>query len=213
MKKLSAEFLGTFTLVLIGAGAIMNGKNDLLGIALAHGLAIGIMVAAVGGISGGHFNPAVTFGFYVTKRISLVKGLKYWGAQLLGALVAALILKSAYGSNAGSVGGAAVADGTSPFKAMLLEAIGTFLLMSVIYGVAVDKRGSFAAGFPIGLTISIVILAIGPITGAALNPARWFGPALATSSFSNAWVWIFGPLVGAAAAALAYQNIFKPSEK
>ena len=85
--------------------------------------------------------------------------------------------------------------------------------MSVIYGVAVDKRGSFAAGFPIGLTISIVILAIGPITGAALNPARWFGPALATSSFSNAWVWIFGPLVGAAAAALAYQNIFKPSEK
>ena len=152
MKKLSAEFLGTFTLVLIGAGAIMNGKNDLLGIALAHGLAIGIMVAAVGGISGGHFNPAVTFGFYVTKRISLVKGLKYWGAQLLGALVAALILKSAYGANAGSVGGAAVADGTSAFKAMLLEAIGTFLLMSVIYGVAVDKRGSFAAGCGVSLS-------------------------------------------------------------
>ena len=108
----------------------------------------------------------------------------------------------------GSIGGAAVAGGVSPTKAMLEEAVGTFLLMLVIFGVAVDKRGQFAAGFPIGLTISIVILAIGPMTGAAINPARWFGPALASNTWTNSWVWIVGPLLGAAVAALSYQKLF-----
>ena len=211
-KKLVAEFLGTFTLVFVGAGAIMTGKADLLGIALAHGLAIAIMIAAVGGISGGHFNPAVTFGFLVTKRISIEKAAQYWASQLLGAAFAAWILKSVYGSMAGSVGGAAVAQGVSPMKAMIAEGIGTFLLMLVIVGTAVDKRGSFAAGFPIGLTISSVILVIGPMTGAAINPARWFGPALVTGSWSNAWVWIAGPLLGAVVAALGYNWLLNPKD-
>ena len=211
-KKLVAEFLGTFTLVFVGAGAIMTGKADLLGIALAHGLAIAIMIAAVGGISGGHFNPAVTFGFLVTKRISIEKAAQYWASQLLGAAFAAWILKSVYGSMAGSVGGAAVAQGVSPMKAMIAEGIGTFLLMLVIVGTAIDKRGSFAAGFPIGLTISSVILVIGPMTGAALNPARWFGPALVTGSWSNAWVWIAGPLLGAVVAALGYNWLLNPKD-
>jgi MIP family channel proteins len=211
-KKLVAEFLGTFTLVFVGAGAIMTGKADLLGIALAHGLAIAIMIAAVGGISGGHFNPAVTFGFLVTKRISIEKAAQYWVSQLLGAAFAAWTLKSVYGSMAGSVGGASLSQGVSPMKAMLAEGIGTFLLMLVIVGTAIDKRGSFAAGFPIGLTISSVILVIGPMTGAALNPARWFGPALVTGSWSNAWVWLVGPLLGASVAALGYNWILNPKE-
>lgn len=211
-KKLVAEFLGTFTLVFVGAGAIMTGKADLLGIALAHGLAIAIMIAAVGGISGGHFNPAVTFGFLLTKRISIEKAAQYWVSQLLGAAFAAWTLKSVYGSMAGSVGGASLSQGVSPMKAMLAEGIGTFLLMLVIVGTAIDKRGSFAAGFPIGLTISSVILVIGPMTGAALNPARWFGPALVTGTWSNAWVWIIGPLLGAGLAALGYNWLLNPKE-
>ena len=211
-KKLVAEFLGTFTLVFVGAGAIMTGKADLLGIALAHGLAIAIMIAAVGGISGGHFNPAVTFGFLVTKRISIEKAAQYWVSQLLGASFAAWILKSVYGSMAGTVGGASLSQGVSPMKAMLAEGIGTFLLMLVIVGTAIDKRGSFAAGFPIGLTISSVILVIGPMTGAALNPARWFGPALVTGSWSNAWVWLLGPLLGASVAALGYNWLLNPKD-
>ena len=211
-KKLVAEFLGTFTLVFVGAGAIMTGKADLLGIALAHGLAIAIMIAAVGGISGGHFNPAVTFGFLLTKRISIEKAAQYWVSQLLGASFAAWILKSVYGSMAGTVGGASLSQGVSPMKAMLAEGIGTFLLMLVIVGTAIDKRGSFAAGFPIGLTISSVVLAIGPMTGAALNPARWFGPALVTGSWSNAWVWLLGPLLGASVAALGYNWLLNPKD-
>ena len=211
-KKLVAEFLGTFTLIFVGAGAIMTGKADLLGIALAHGLAIAIMIAALGGISGGHFNPAVTFGFLLTKRISIEKAAQYWVSQLLGAAFAAWTLKSVYGSMAGSVGGASLSQGVSPMKAMLAEGIGTFLLMLVIVGTAIDKRGSFAAGFPIGLTISSVILVIGPMTGAALNPARWFGPALVTGTWSNAWVWIIGPLLGAGLAALGYNWLLNPKE-
>ena len=211
-KKLVAEFLGTFTLIFVGAGAIMTGKADLIGIALAHGLAIAIMIAALGGISGGHFNPAVTFGFLVTKRISIEKAAQYWVSQLLGASFAAWILKSVYGSMAGTVGGASLSQGVSPMKAMIAEGIGTFLLMLVIVGTAVDKRGSFAAGFPIGLTISSVILVIGPMTGAALNPARWFGPALVTGSWSNAWVWLLGPLLGASVAALGYNWLLNPKD-
>ena len=211
-KKLVAEFLGTFTLIFVGAGAIMTGKADLLGIALAHGLAIAIMIAALGGISGGHFNPAVTFGFLVTKRISIEKAAQYWVSQLLGASFAAWILKSVYGSMAGTVGGASLSQGVSPMKAIIAEGIGTFLLMLVIVGTAIDKRGSFAAGFPIGLTISSVILVIGPMTGAALNPARWFGPALVTGSWSNAWVWLLGPLLGASVAALGYNWLLNPKD-
>ena len=102
--------------------------------------------------------------------------------------------------------------GVSPTKAMLAEALGTFLLVFVIFGSAVDKRGSFASGFPIGLTISLVILVIGPMTGAAINPARWFGPAVAIGSWSNWWVWVVGPLLGAGVSALSYQQILSPKE-
>ena len=211
-RKLIAEFIGTFTLVFVGAGSMMTGKGDLLVVALAHGFAIAVMVAAVGGISGGHFNPAVTTGFLVTKRIAIADAAQYIVAQLLGASLAAFLLKSFYGDLAGSVGGMGIADGVSPTKALFAEAIGTFLLMVVIFGTAVDKRGKFGAGFPIGLTIAAVIFVVGPITGAALNPARWFGPALVTRSWIDSWVWIAGPVLGAVAAAFAYQTFLKPKD-
>ncbi len=217
-RKLAAEFIGTFTLIFIGAGSIMNGKADLLGVALAHGLAIAIMVSAFAAISGAHFNPAVSLGRLVTRRIDGKTFLSYVVAQLAGASVAALILRYIFGwsTDAGkSLGSAAVAAGLSPTKAMIAEAIGTLLLVAVIFGVAVDKRGTFnaVAGFPIGLMISLDILLMGPLTGATVNPARWFGPALVSGSWANSWVWIVGPLLGGAVAALSYDKIFAPEKQ
>ena len=217
-RKLAAEFIGTFTLIFIGAGSIMNGKADLLGVALAHGLAIAIMVSAFAAISGAHFNPAVSQGMLVTRRIDGKTFLSYVVAQLAGASVAALILRYIFGwsTDAGkSLGSAAVAAGLSPTKAMIAEAIGTLLLVAVIFGVAVDKRGTFnaVAGFPIGLMISLDILLMGPLTGATVNPARWFGPALVSGSWANSWVWIVGPLLGGAVAALSYDKIFAPEKQ
>ena len=217
-RKLAAEFIGTFTLIVIGAGSIMNGKADLLGVALAHGLAIAIMVSAFAAISGAHFNPAVSLGMLVTRRIDGKTFLSYVVAQLAGASVAALILRYIFGwsTDAGkSLGSAAVAAGLSPTKAMIAEAIGTLLLVAVIFGVAVDKRGTFnaVAGFPIGLMISLDILLMGPLTGATVNPARWFGPALVSGSWANSWVWIVGPLLGGAVAALSYDKIFAPEKQ
>jgi len=217
-RKLAAEFIGTFTLIFIGAGSIMNGKADLLGVALAHGLAIAIMVSAFAAISGAHFNPAVSLGMLVTSRIDGKTFLSYVVAQLAGASVAALILRYIFGwsTDAGkSLGSAAVAAGLSPTKAMIAEAIGTLLLVAVIFGVAVDKRGTFnaVAGFPIGLMISLDILLMGPLTGATVNPARWFGPALVSGSWANSWVWIVGPLLGGAVAALSYDKIFAPEKQ
>ncbi|MCX6427609.1 MAG: aquaporin [Actinobacteria bacterium] len=217
-EKLAAEFIGTFTLILIGAGAIMNGKADLLGIALAHGLAIAIMVSAFAAISGAHFNPAVSFGMLITKRLNTRTFLSYVAAQLSGASLAAVALRyiAGWGNDAGkSLGAASVANGISPTKAMVAEAIGTFLLVAVIFGVAVDKRGTFGAvaGFPIGLMITLDILFMGPLTGAAVNPARWFGPALVSGTWINSWVWIVGPLLGAGVAALLYDALFTPEKK
>ncbi len=217
-RKLAAEFIGTFTLIFIGAGSIMNGKADLLGVALAHGLAIAIMVSAFDAFSGAHFNHAVSLGMLVTRRIDGKTFLSYVVAQLAGASVAALILRYIFGwsTDAGkSLGSAAVAAGLSPTKAMIAEAIGTLLLVAVIFGVAVDKRGTFnaVAGFPIGLMISLDILLMGPLTGATVNPARWFGPALVSGSWANSWVWIVGPLLGGAVAALSYDKIFAPEKQ
>lgn len=214
-KKLAAEFIGTFTLIFIGAGSIMNGKADLLGIALAHGLAIAVMVCAFAAISGAHFNPAVSFGMLVARRINLNTFFSYLVAQLSGAAVAALALRYITGWNsvAGrSLGAVSVATDISPTKAAIAEAIGTFLLVAVIFGVAVDKRSTFnaVAGFPIGLMITLDILFMGPLTGAAVNPARWFGPALVSGTWTHSWVWIVGPLLGGALASWLYEAIFAP---
>ena len=212
-----AEFVGTFTLIFVGAGSIATagaiGDPSLIGIALAHGLAIAVMVSAVGHISGGHFNPAVTLGFLVTRRMAPSLAGIYWIAQLAGALVGALLLELLLPNeltDAVALGVPALGQGVGAGAGVALEAILTFLLVWVIFATAADPRGTFTAiaGLAIGLTITADILIGGPLTGAAMNPARAFGPALVAGEWGDFWVWWVGPVIGGVAAALAYEALY-----
>ena len=219
-QKLVAEFIGTFALIFFGAGSICTdqylhntGGIGLLAIALAHGLAIGIMVSALGHISGGHFNPAVTIGFWVTKRLNTVDTVLYWVAQLAGATVAALVLKGVVPEEtwrAVALGTPELARDFPRWAAMALEAVTTFFLVLTVFATAVDEKGTFPAiaGFGIGISISLGILVAGPLTGAALNPARAFGPALAASHWANQGVYWVGPLAGGFVAGLLYDTLY-----
>jgi aquaporin TIP len=209
-----AEFVGTFTLVFVGAGSIIatHGGN-LTAIALAHGLAIGVMASAVGHISGGHFNPAVTFGFLVTRRIEPYLAAVYWFAQLVAAVLAAFLLTAVLPQDQTDVvnlGAPVLGSGIGAGGALVVEAVLTFLLVWVIFATAADPRGTFAsiAGLAIGFTITLDIFIGGPYTGAAMNPARALGPQLVQDVWSDAWVWWVGPLLGAAAAALVYDVLY-----
>jgi aquaporin TIP len=207
-QRAAAEFVGAFALLFIGLGAIAV-HADLTGVALAHGLAIAIMASAVGHISGGHFNPAVTFGFLVTKRIEPALAVVYWIAQLAGAVAASLLVKWLFPGDALGAGVPAV-NAVGSGEAVVLEGILTFFLVFVIFATAVDPRGSFKsiAGLAIGLTITMDIFAGGPLTGAAMNPARALGPQLVGNHWADAWVWYVGPIVGGAVAALLYEWLY-----
>jgi MIP family channel proteins len=211
-----AEFIATFTLIFIGAGSvILNAAKqlDLVGVALAHGLALAIMVSITAHISGGHVNPAVTVSLWVTGKINTVRAGVYIAAQLLGATVGALALRATFPDalwRAANLGTPVPAPGVSAGSAVVLEAILTFFLVFAVYGTAVDDRGPFAklAGFPIGLVLTMDILAAGPLTGAAMNPARAFGPALVSGTWTSGWVYWIGPVSGGVIAAAVYWMLF-----
>jgi len=208
-----AEFVGAFTLIFVGAGSIIaTGGSNLTAIALAHGLAIGVMASAVGHISGGHFNPAVTLGFLVTRRIEPLLAGVYWVSQFLGAVVAAVLLKWLLPSasvDAVKLGVPQIAQ-IGAGEGMVIEIILTFFLVWVIFATAADPRGTFrsVAGLAIGFTITLDIFIGGPYTGAAMNPARAFGPQLVQNAWANGWVWYLGPAIGAVLAALAYEWLY-----
>ena len=215
-QRAVAELVGAFTLVFIGAGSIAvaaQGGGALVTVALAHGLAIAVMVSAVGHISGGHFNPAVTLGFLVTGRMTVALAWVYWIAQLLGAVLGALLLSWLVPNaltDPVNLGAPALGLGTGAGAGMVIEAILTFFLVWVVFATAADPRGTFTsiAGLAIGLTIALDICMGGPLTGAAMNPARAFGPELVDGDWTDAWVWYVGPLLGGAIAALAYQWLY-----
>ena len=228
LKQCAAEFIGTFTLIFVGVGAAYNDPG-LLGVALAYGLAMAVMVSAVGGISGGHLNPAVTFGLLAAGKIDFKKSCAYGVAQLAGATVAALIC-------AWLLGNAAVAGGTPDInvvhtvpqdldasagqpavtfaQAVVIEAILTFFLVFVFYGTVVDTRAPKMGGLAIGLTVALGVLYGGPLTGAAMNPARAFGPALAGGHWHSHLVYWIGPLLGGWLAGVVYGRfLIKTEEK
>jgi aquaporin TIP len=214
-----AELIGVLLFVFIGAGAVVTltaadglTTEALVGIAIAHGLAIATMVAATANISGGHINPAVTFSAVVTGRMKAGPGVVYVAAQLVGAVIGALLLQiilvdsieGALGAHA--INDAAV-DGTG--AAVLVEAILTFVLVFTVFGTAMDKRGlGNVAPLAIGFAILIDHLVAVPLTGASMNPARSFGPALVAGEWDDHWVYWAGPLVGGAFAGVVYMMAF-----
>jgi len=217
-RRLVAEFFGTFMLVFFGAGAMMTTnfpKADfgLLGIALAHGIALAVGMTATMAISGGHLNPAITAGMLAIRRIDAKSALMYIMTQLLGAVAAAVVLKMVIPSGVTSVlalGTPSIAATITLGKAIAIEAILTFFLMSAFLGTTVSSEGTKVAGFGVGLTLFIGMLFGGSLTGAALNPARAFGPALVSGQWISQGVYWVGPILGALVAAFLWEKLLLP---
>lgn len=211
-SALGAEAIGTFLFFFIAAGAALVATGDpastLLIVALAHGLVLAVLVSALGAVSGAHFNPAVTLGLWAAGKIDAAKGLGYVAAQLVGAVAAGFALASFFTDVGPAV--PALGEGVDAFKGIVLEGIMTVVLLLAVFGTAVDPRGPKVGGLAIGLAVAADILLGGALTGAAMNPARWFGPALAAGIFDNWYVWWIGPFVGAILVALLYRYLFAP---
>lgn len=217
LRRGAAEFVGTFALIFVGAGCVAFART-LTDIALANGLVIAVFVSALGFISGGHFNPAVTLGFLVTKRIAPTLALWYWIVQFSGAVLAALLLKWVLPNAIESqshLGVPAIGGGISSGAAVVVEAVLTFFLVFVVFATAVDPRGAFKqiAGLAIGFTITLDILMGGVLTGGAMNPARAFGPQLVGAHWAHFWVWYIGPFAGAVIAAASYELLYLRPER
>jgi glycerol uptake facilitator protein len=238
-KKFFAELLGTFFLVFFGTGAAvvtllitdaagatgigpLGGLGDWIAIALAFGLTVMICIYVFGKISGAHLNPAVTIGLLVTKNIALIDSIYYIVSQVIGACLGSLCLFLCLGAPAVTIGGlgaTAPGLGVSYLQAMFAEFLGTFFLMMVVMGVAVDKKAEPGfAGISIGMTVAAVIVVLGAFTGASINPARTFGPYLMDTLLGGANLWGFfpiyliGPIVGAVLAALVYSYLAKGND-
>jgi len=214
LRPLIAEFIGVFMLVFIGGGAIIinaykDGSVGLGGIAAASGLAYALAVTATMGISGGHINPAVTIGLWSVGRINALKAGLYIVAQLLGGVCAALVLKGLFPTGAAALrqyGALSLGADTTLATAILLEAVMTFFLALAVMGTVVDSAAPKVGGFAVGLTLWMCILAGGPLTGAALNPARTFGPALVSGFWVGQVAYWVGPILGAVVAMQVYQR-------
>ncbi len=209
LRRGVAEFVGTFALIFIAAGATIYG--DLVGLALASGLVIAVMVSSVGHISGGHFNPAVTLGFLVTRRISPPHAVLYWIVQFGGAALAALLLKWVLPTGAATnLGAPSLNSAVDAGKGVTIEAVLTFFLVWVVFATMADERGTFKqiAGLAIGLTITFGTLMAAGLTGAAMNPARAFGPELVSNDWTDFWVWYVGPFAGGVIAAVVYEVLY-----
>lgn len=217
-----AEAIGTFALCFIGAGAIIlnqktGGAVGLVGIALAHGLILSVMISAMGHVSGAHYNPAVTIGFMVTKRTDGGTGAAYIISQLAGGTLAGILLRVIFDAAVWqkvNLGTPTLAGDVSFGMGILIEIVLTFFLVTAIWGSAVDERRPDVGGFAIGLAVAADILMGGPLTGAAMNPARTFGPALAGGGFDgvNHLVYWIGPIIGGVAAAALYNGILIKKE-
>lgn len=220
-RRLVAEAFGTFGLVFVGSAAVVvnafpNAAYGILGIAVAHAFVLAIMITVTMNISGGHLNPAVTFGLLVARKIDLRTALPYIAAQLAGAVLGALLVKYAIPSNVGRVlsyGTPVIASSITLGQAITIEAVLTFFLVSAFFGTAVSPDAPKVGGFGIGLVLLFAILVGGPLTGAALNPARAFGPALVSGNWLGQAVWWMGPLLGGLAAGLLWKLVLLPREK
>jgi len=217
-KKYIAEVIGTFTLVFIGAGAVIvnsitGGELGLLGIALAHGFALMAMVYIFGNVSGTYVNPAITIALVFARKMNLTEGAYYVVSQLIGAVIAGFALFIIFPKAPASIAlGTTMLNevfGITFSVGILVEIILTFFLALTIFALAFDKRNATPfSGFSIGMVLAFSIMIGGPLTGAALNPARAFGPAVISGFYNNQLVFWIGPIVGAILAVLLYQTVF-----
>lgn len=212
-----AEFIGTAAFVFVASGVVVSvvatGAGSTLTVAIAQGLALSVAVTALGHISGAHLNPAVTFGFWVTGRITNRMAGIYVVCQLLGGVVAALFVRGIFSDvfySRADGGTTLLSPGVSVAEGLLFEIIATFLLVFAVFATAVDRRGAFriVAGFAIGLTVATNLLVGGPLTGGSMNPARTFGPSLVSGSWGDGWIYWLGPLIGGALAAGVYSVLY-----
>jgi len=209
LRSLAAEAIGTFTLVFAGCGAIMvdakTGQLGHVGVAISFGLVIMAMIYAVGHVSGAHFNGAVTFAFALTRHFPWSRAALYWVAQLVGAVIAAALLRASLGNVAHL--GATFPSG-SDAQSFLFELLMTAFLMFVILAVATDTRAvGEAAAIAVGGTILLDAMFGGPISGASMNPMRSAGPAIVSGDLHALWIYILAPIIGASVGGLAYQFV------
>lgn len=218
MRALLAEVAGTFLFFFVGAGAIIaTGGDNLVAIALAHGLGLSVAISAFGALSGGQFNPAVTLGLAIAGKHPWSRVPTYWLAQAAGGLIAGFALRYAFdfdptGLARTHVGTPGLAGGVTPLSGIVVEAILTIFVVWAVFGTAVSPLAPRIAGFGIGLMVAADILGGGAITGAAMNPARWLGTAVPAGFYDNWYVYFIGPFAGAAISALTYRFVFAPPE-
>jgi MIP family channel proteins len=218
--SLLAEFIGTFALIFIGAGAGALGIGGLVGVALAHGLVVLGFAYSYGHISGTHINPAVTLGVWAAGKIDAARAGSYIVFQIVGGIVGALALRWVLGGTGTGLGltqpQTLTANGTTiaitPLVGMVLEAILTFFLVNAVMNAGISGKATIPGGLAIGLTLTFCILMGGPLTGASLNPARSIGPAIATGNFDNLWVYLVGPVLGGILAGVLYKYVFEERE-
>jgi len=213
-RAVAAEFLGTMFFVFLGTGAVVAALNFagsvdtgvLVAIAIAHGLGIMTAVAWTANLSGGHINPAVTLAMIVTRNIKPALGVAYMVAQFAGAAAGSALLKLAIPNDLeGNLGLHSLRSGMASGEGLLLEVLMTAFLVLVVFNVAVSKKGwGLNAPIAIGFAIMLIHLVGVPFTGASVNPARSFGPALITNDWTNFWIYIAGPAIGAVAVALVW---------
>jgi len=210
MHRLAAECVGTFALVFAGTGAVVidaetGGRVGHVGIGITFGLVIMVMIYAVGHVSGAHFNPAVTLGFAVGRHFPWGDVPRYWASQFAGAVAASLMLRGMFGTTAHL--GATLPVGSAQ-RSFLLEIVLTFLLMFVITAVATDARAvGQAAAIAIGGAVGLCALFAGPISGASMNPARSLAPALVSWTWTDQWLYVVAPAIGAVAGVMAYRLV------
>ena len=215
-KALVAEFIGTFTLIFVGVGSIAadymtGGKLGITGIALAHGLAIGVMVTIALSISGGQLNPAMTLGAFVGGKIGAKDAVQYVIAQCLGAIVGAVLIQQTVPSDvlgAVQMGTPMLGRDSTWMQGFIAEVVLTFFLVLTVFGTAIDQKAPRMGGLFIGFAVVFGVLAGGPISGAAMNPARHLGPALLGGFLSDSLLYWIGPLVGGAIAGVVARYLF-----
>jgi aquaporin Z len=220
--SLVAEFIGTFALIFIGAGAGALGLGGLVGVAFAHGLVVVSFAYAYGHISGTHINPAVTAGVWAAGKIDPGRAISYMVFQILGGIAGAGTLAWVLGGTETGLGATKLAEGLSvgnatititPVIGFVVELILTFLLVNAVMNAGISGKATHVAGLAIGLTLTLAILMGGPLTGASLNPARSIGPALMLGDFSDIWVYLAGPIAGGVIAGLLYRGLFEERER